>query len=118
MSYNRKSVTTSIRIDREALAVLEWWAGLKGFHLRQWIREDLQERAEKIAIEHNLDFSQDPFVNPDVPATVTKDDLRRDVDVSDIEAAVAEVVAEDRPDDIVATDIVDVEVVDPTEGTP
>jgi hypothetical protein len=52
VSYNDISKTMSIRIDREALDVLEWYAGLTGVPLRTTVREYLQEWAETISKEH------------------------------------------------------------------
>lgn len=52
MTYNRRSMTASIRLDREALFILKWDAGLRGAHWTTEVREYLEKRAEAIQAEH------------------------------------------------------------------
>ena len=49
-----KSITTSIRIDPDALAVLEWKANLDGIPLRSTLRNELETRAAQISAQYNL----------------------------------------------------------------
>ena len=57
MTYNAKSKTMSTRIDPGALAVLEWHAHLVRVPLRRWLRELLEQRAEEITREYDLDLA-------------------------------------------------------------
>jgi hypothetical protein len=83
MTYNSKSKTMSTRIDPAALAVLEWHARLSGVPLRRWLRELLEERAESISKEFDLDLTQalPPVVPPaTIAAALDAEDQRPDLD--------------------------------------
>lgn len=58
MSHNERSKVISVRIDHDALAVLEWEARESGVPLRTTIRGLLEERAESISkVARNLKYS-------------------------------------------------------------
>jgi len=59
MTYNRRTKTLSVRIDRGALRVLKWHSALTGKPLASRLRDDLESEAEKITETYNLALPDD-----------------------------------------------------------
>lgn len=53
-------MTITVRIDPQALAVLEWDARLSGVKLRARLRDMLEAEAEAISVERNLPDVEPP----------------------------------------------------------
>lgn len=70
MTYNGRSKTMSLRIDPQALDVLEWDARLRGVKLRTELRDQLEAKAELLSEQYQL--------NPQAPDpdAITIADLR------------------------------------------
>lgn len=62
------SVILTVRIDDDALKVLEWHARMQRFPLRSWIREYLEAEAERISSEFDLPVvPQEPVLGKFAP---------------------------------------------------
>lgn len=71
MTNNQVSQIISMRVDRQALAVLQWHAALTGVPLRTFIRQYLEQTAADLTEQYGLDpdrleLAQRP---PDLPPT-------------------------------------------------
>lgn len=76
MTNNQVSQIISLRVDRQALAVLQWHASMTGVPLRTFIRQYLEQTATELTERYNLDpdrleLAQRP---PDLPPTTLPDD--------------------------------------------
>lgn len=76
MTNNQVSQIISLRVDRQALAVLQWHATLTGVPLRTFIRQYLEQTAVELTEQYDLDpdrleLAQRP---PDLPPTAPPGD--------------------------------------------
>lgn len=55
MTYNGKTKTISIRLPHKAVKVLTWKARYDGVPLRSVIRRNLEDEAERISVQYDLD---------------------------------------------------------------
>lgn len=74
MSNNKVSQIISLRVDRNALAVLNWHASLTGVPMRTMLRKFMEGRAEDITAEFNLDPANLAAASTPVPPPPTEDE--------------------------------------------
>ena len=58
------STVFSVRIDPQALAVLEWQARITGYPLRARLRDELEAQAEEISKRYDLPADGPPEPTP------------------------------------------------------